>query len=87
MRYGFFDGLSIGSLPVGSEARIGKKREDMPWVEEEFDKEFRQYIIDFPKEQLPQVYELLEKYKEDKKIFIFKSREEAEEYLKKEADS
>lgn len=72
---------------LGAEARIGKKREDMPWVEEEFDKEFRQYIIDFPKEQLPQVYELLEKYKEDKKIFIFKSREEAEEYLKKEADS
>lgn len=67
----------------GAESRIGKKREDMPWVESEFDEEFRQYIIDFHKEQLSQVYELLEKYEESKKIFIFKSREEAEEYLKK----
>ena len=32
----------------GAESRIGKKREDMPWVESEFDEEFKQWIIDFP---------------------------------------
>lgn len=65
----------------GAESRIGKKREDMPWVETEFDEEFRQWILDFSKDQLPYIYELIEKYKNDKKIIIFKSREEAENYL------
>ena len=67
---------------AGAAARIGKKREDMPWVEQEFDAEFRQWIIDFPKDQLPQIYELLEQYKNDREIFIFHSRQQAEEYLK-----
>ena len=46
----------------GVEERIGKPRTDMPWVETEFDEEFRQWILDFPEEQLPKIYELLEKY-------------------------
>lgn len=29
---------------AGAAARVGAKREDMPWVEEEFDEEFRQWI-------------------------------------------
>lgn len=66
----------------GAEGRIGKKREDMPWVEDEFDKEFRQWIIDFPKEKLPQIYEFIEKYSEGKRVVIFKSREESEEFLR-----
>lgn len=67
----------------GAEGRIGKKREDMPWIEDEFDEEFRQWIIDFPREKLPQIYELTEKYRKDKEIVIFKSREETEDFLKK----
>lgn len=55
---------------------------DMPWVELEFDEAFKQWILDFSKDQLPKIYERLEKYKENKKIFIFKSRKEAEDYLK-----
>lgn len=78
----FFMDYSLEVCLAGAESRIGKKREDMPWVETEFDEEFRQWIVDFPKDQLPEIYELLGKYKDDKKIFIFKSREEAEEYLK-----
>ena len=39
----------------GAKSRIGKKREDMPWVETELDEEFKQFIEDFSKEQLPQV--------------------------------
>lgn len=67
----------------GAKARIGKKREDMPWVELEFDEEFKKWILDFSKDQLPQIYEMLEKYKENKKIFIFKSRKEADDYFLK----
>lgn len=65
---------------AGAEARIGKKREDMPWIESEFDEEFKAWIINFPKEQLPQIYELLKKY-ETKNVFLFHRREEAEDYL------
>ena len=66
---------------AGAESRIGKRREDLPWIEKEFDEEFRQWIIDFPKEQLPQLYELIKKYQEGRDIVIFTSREEADEYL------
>lgn len=60
----------------GARSRIGKTREDMPWIETEFDEEFRQWILDFEKEQRPQIYALLEKYQEGRDIFIFRSREE-----------
>ena len=35
----------------GAASRIGKERVDIPWKEEEFDEEFRQWILDFPKDQ------------------------------------
>ena len=66
---------------LGAQSRIGKKREDLPWVESEFDEEFKQWIIDFPKSQLPRIYELLSQYRESSNIIIFRSRKEAEEYL------
>lgn len=65
----------------GVRSRIGKKREDMPWIETEFDEEFRQWIINFPSQKLPQIYSLLEKYKDSAEIIIFKSRAEADEYI------
>ena len=68
---------------AGAQARIGTKREDMPWTETEFDGEFRQWIEDFPKDQLPEIYELLEEYRDRKTIVIFRSREEADAYLRK----
>lgn len=64
----------------GVKSRIGKEREDMPWQETEFDEEFRRYIIDFPKDQLPEMYQILEKYAGKRDIVTFHSREEAEEY-------
>lgn len=63
------------------EARIGQRREDMPWVETEFDAEFRQWILDFPENRLPEIYALLEKYQNEKNIVIFKSRAAADQYL------
>ena len=65
----------------GAKERIGTRREDLPWVETEFDGEFRQWILDFPNDQLPRIYELLEQYRDGKEIHIFRSREEAEEWL------
>lgn len=67
---------------AGAEARVGKKRRDLPWVEECFDEEFRQWILDFSKAQLPQIYELLTRQGQEKKIVIFHSRDEAEEWIK-----
>ncbi|MDE6764469.1 MAG: adenylate kinase [Oscillospiraceae bacterium] len=67
---------------AGAASRVGKKREDMPWVENELDEEFRQWIVDFPKEKLPEIYRMLDNYS-DKNVIIFKSRQEADEYLQK----
>ncbi len=67
---------------AGAKARIGKKRDDMPWFEEELDEEFRQWIIDFPEKKLPEIYEMLDKYA-GKNIIVFKSRQESDEYLLK----
>ena len=37
---------------VGAKSRIGKQRVDMPWIETEFYEEFKQWIMDFPKNEL-----------------------------------
>lgn len=67
---------------LGAKSRIGKKREDLPFIEKNLDKEFRQKIVNFPKDKLPQIYSLLEKYQKNKNIIILKSRKEADNYLK-----
>ena len=68
----------------GARSRIGEVREDMPWVELEFDPEFRQWIEDFPHDQKPRIYELLDQYQSGKLITIFRSREEADQWLESE---
>ncbi len=65
----------------GATERIGKGRYDLPWLEKELDPEFEEFIKDFPKASLPQIYELIEKYKKEKHIIIFKSRKEADNYI------
>ena len=62
--------------------RIGKPREDMPWIETGYDEEFNQEVLNFPSEQLPKIYENLS-HQSDKDVHIFKSREEADKYLEK----
>ena len=68
---------------AGARSRIGRPREDLPWVETEFDEEFRQSIVEFPRDCLPRIYELLNQYREGRKIVIFRSREEADGYLER----
>lgn len=77
----FFLDYPLEVCLAGAKERIGKKREDLPWVETEFDEEFRQWILDFSRDQLPVIYRLLKQYEAGKKIFVFRSREEAERYL------
>ena len=67
----------------GVSSRVGQKREEMPWVEECLDEEFRQVVLDFPQGKLPHIYELLEQYQDGRQIIILHSRAEAQEYLDK----
>lgn len=66
---------------AGAESRIGNKRDDLPWVEEKLDEEFKNSIINFSKEKLPQIYMLLDKYKSKKNIIVFKTREDVDCYI------
>ena len=80
------DTVFIFDLPTevclqGATERIGKARYDLPWLETELDDEFKQFIEEFPEKTLPYIYELIDKYKSEKQVIIFKSREEADKYL------
>lgn len=81
------DTIILFDLPAevcldGAKARIGTKREDLPWIETEetFEGEFKQWIEDFSEKQLPEIYSLLEKYR-DKEIVVFRSREDADVFI------
>lgn len=67
---------------AGVKSRVGHKHDDLPWIEDNLDSEFKEKIVNFSKDKLPKIYDLLEKYK-DKNIIIFHAREEADKYLKK----
>ena len=75
----FFFDLPLDDCMSGVRDRIGKPREDMPWIETEFDEEFRKWILDFPAMQTPQINELLESFNGN--IVRFKSRKEADSYI------
>ena len=66
---------------AGVRARRGQKRSDMPWVEEGDDDEFLEFIRAFETESRPRILELIEKYP-DKTVVTFRTREEAEGYLR-----
>ncbi len=64
----------------GINDRKGKTRTDIPWIDTEDDEEFIQYIKDFGSQSRPQIITLLEKFS-NKDIYIFTSRNEADEFL------
>jgi hypothetical protein len=76
----FFLDLPVEECIAGVEKRIGKKRDDMPWIEECFDPEFRRWIIDFPVREYGKIKSIIEKYSY-KNIIVFKSRTEIDKYL------
>lgn len=88
MRMQECDTVFLFDLPTeaciqGATDRIGKDRYDMPWLETELDPEFEVFIREFPETTLPKIYSLIEKYKEERTVIIFKSREDADEYIRK----
>ena len=66
----------------GAEDRVGIKKDDIPWFEETLNEDFKKRIMKFSEECLPEIYGLIDKYKEEKEIIIFKTRKEADDYLK-----
>ena len=65
----------------GATERLGKGRYDMPWIAKELDPEFKYEIERFPIDILPEIYNLLEKHGQNKKIVVFKTREMADEFI------
>ncbi len=65
----------------GATERIGKGRYDLPWIESELDPEFEMFIRSFSVNSLPKIYDLIEKYKTEKQVIIFRSREDADRFL------
>ena len=78
----FFLDYPLDVCLKGAEERVGIKRDDIPFFEKELNEDLKNKIIEFSKNQLPAIYDLIEKYKERREIHIFHKREEAERYLK-----
>ena len=64
----------------GIKKRRGKPRTDMPWIENEEDGEFIEFVKNYNCQNRPRVMELLNQYA-NKDIYIFKERKEANEFL------
>ncbi len=77
----FFLDMPLEVCLAGVEARRGKPRPDMPWVEEEADEEFIGFIKSFIAESRPKIVALLEKTN-GKTVVQFKNRDDITEYLK-----
>ena len=77
----FFLDFPLEVCLAGVENRRGAQRPDMPWVEEELDAEFLQYILDFGQAQMPAIRAGLEAYRGRRQVFAFHSRAEADAWL------
>lgn len=77
----FFLDYPLEVCLAGAQSRVGKLREDMPWVETKFDPEFHQWILDFARDQRPRILELLEQYREGREICAFTTRKAANDFL------
>lgn len=81
------DTIFLFDLPTeiclqGAIDRLGKERYDVPWIDTEIDPEFKSQIERFSIDILPEIYNLLEKHGQNKKIVVLKTREEGDSFLK-----
>ncbi|MBQ2734316.1 MAG: adenylate kinase [Clostridia bacterium] len=76
----FFLDFPVAVCLGGIQARFGKPRADMPWVETEEDAEFLNFIKAFEAESKPKILTLLAQHPE-KQVITFRSREESATYL------
>jgi len=81
------DTVFLFDLPVqicleGAISRLGKPRYDLPWIDTELDPRLEKEIFEFPLKNLPTIYEFIEKYKSGKTVVVFKSRKQADDFIK-----
>lgn len=77
----FLFDLPIEACIQGAIDRLGKKRDDLPWIDHVLTPSFQQSIVDFPIQCLPKIYEWIEKYGNGKQVMIFNARETADRFL------
>jgi len=77
----FLFDLPSGVCLDGAISRLGKDRYDMPWIDTELDPKLKAEIEEFSSKNLPSIYALIDKYRDGRDIVVFKSREEADEFL------
>ena len=75
----FFFDIPLEVCIEGAKSRLGKERVDMPWVDDELDSEFLQWIMDFPRNVVPEIEPHLRDF--DTTVVRFHSREEADEFI------
>ncbi len=66
----------------GIKERVGKERTDIPWTEQSLDPELVKMVENYEKDNRSAVLSLINKYSE-KNNFVFKSRVEADEWLRR----
>ena len=64
----------------GITERVGKRRPDIPWVEDSLDPELVETVRNYRKDNRPVLYSLFRKYP-DKKTVIFRTRAQADSWL------
>lgn len=64
----------------GIKSRIGKKRDDIPWTENELDSDFLKFVEAFSTETKPQIESLLEKYNY-KTLYRFSCRDDMDRFM------
>ena len=65
----------------GAVSRLGKERYDMPWCDTELDPRLKMEIEQFGAKNLPDIYALLDEYKDGRTVVVFKSREQADAFI------
>ena len=78
----FFLDFDIKICMEGLIQRLGKSRPDMPWIDYELDQELVARVQKYETENKPVLLSLFDKYPE-KEVIIFKTRKEAEEWIRK----
>ena len=72
--------FSVQQCLEGLKDRIGKVRDDIPFIDYEINEEMHEAVIEYPDYKRPLIMELMEKY-DEKDWFVFKNREEVENWL------
>ena len=65
----------------GATERLGEGRYDMPWIDTELDPLLKEQIMNFRGKNLPEIYALIERYGDGRDVFVFKSRDAADDFL------